>query len=81
MERRAHMVTTNRYNSDKNPYSQGVMINTTFVTNLHGAPEAKGNSRVRRLGLSIEDTQKHRTSINRKTTVQDIVSTDLSSDR
>ena len=78
MERRAHMVTTNRYNNDENPYNRGVAINNTFVTNLQGAPEAKGSDRVRRLGLSIEDRQKHRSTTNRKTTIQTIVSTDLS---
>ena len=78
MERRAHMVTTNRYNNEENPYNRGVAINNAFVTNLQGAPEAKGNDRVRRLGLSIEDRQKHRSTTNRKTTIQAIVSTDLS---
>lgn len=40
LERKDHIQTTNRYNNDKNPFSQGVNINSTFVTNLSGSKDA-----------------------------------------
>ena len=54
LERREHMLTTNRYNSIKNPYNQGVLINNAYVKNLQ-KPVKHHHKKSTRLGVSSDD--------------------------
>ena len=60
LERKDHIMTTNRHLTQKSPYSRGVLINSTFITGLSGKKE-----KPRKLGSSIED-------IYRINTIQDV---------